>query len=198
MSVARHPRPKELEGVPVEEIIKRYVGRFKEKKPDWAAFEDAKIEGFKRANQLTRRKHLYVEPAAGERGDRRRDALGARLKTRQGLGPDGDHLELAHALRNRGPWKGGCCSDPYAGAHNELAAIHDPLPVSSQSLPCNRHFAAISAGIPTASTSMLARISSSNTNITSWAGASSNFTRRCPIIAGPGASGYPSCAASER
>jgi mannose-6-phosphate isomerase-like protein (cupin superfamily) len=49
MSVARHPRPKDLEGVPLEEIMKRYVGRFKEKKPDWAAFEDAKIEGFKRA-----------------------------------------------------------------------------------------------------------------------------------------------------
>ena len=49
MSVARHPRAKELEGVPVEEIMKRYVGRFKEKKGDWAAFEDAKIEGYKRA-----------------------------------------------------------------------------------------------------------------------------------------------------
>ena len=49
MSVARHPRPKELEGVPVEEIMKKYVGRFREKKADWAAFEDAKIEGFKRA-----------------------------------------------------------------------------------------------------------------------------------------------------
>src|ERR1700739_712171 len=49
MRVARHPRPKELEGVPLDEIMKKYVGRFKDKKPDWAAFEDAKIEGFKRA-----------------------------------------------------------------------------------------------------------------------------------------------------
>ena len=49
MSVARHPRPKELEGVPVEEILKKYVGRFRDKKGDWAAFEDAKIEGYKRA-----------------------------------------------------------------------------------------------------------------------------------------------------
>ena len=32
MSVARHPRPKELEGVPVEEIMKKFVGRFREKK----------------------------------------------------------------------------------------------------------------------------------------------------------------------
>ena len=49
MAVARHPRPKELEGVPLEEIMKKYVGRFKDKKPDWAAFEDAKTEGYKRA-----------------------------------------------------------------------------------------------------------------------------------------------------
>ena len=49
MSVARHPRPKELEGVPIEEIMKKFVGRFKEKRADWAAFEDAKIEGYKRA-----------------------------------------------------------------------------------------------------------------------------------------------------
>jgi quercetin dioxygenase-like cupin family protein len=49
MSVARHKRAKELEGVPIEEIMKRYVGRFSEKRADWTAFEDAKIEGFKRA-----------------------------------------------------------------------------------------------------------------------------------------------------
>src|SRR5205814_7915935 len=49
MSVARHPRPPELEGVPIETIMARYVGRFREKKPDWAASEDAKIEGYKRA-----------------------------------------------------------------------------------------------------------------------------------------------------
>ena len=49
MSVARHPRPKELVGVPIEDIAKRYIGRFKDRRPDWAAFEDAKIEGYKRA-----------------------------------------------------------------------------------------------------------------------------------------------------
>jgi len=49
MNVARHPRPPELVGVPPEEIMKRYVGRFRDRKADWAAFEDAKIEGFKRA-----------------------------------------------------------------------------------------------------------------------------------------------------
>ena len=49
MSVARHKRPPELEGVPVEDILQKYVGRYREKVGDWAAFEDAKIEGFKRA-----------------------------------------------------------------------------------------------------------------------------------------------------
>ena len=49
MHVARHPRPPELAGVPIEDIREKYVGRFRDKKPDWQAFEDAKIEGFKRA-----------------------------------------------------------------------------------------------------------------------------------------------------
>jgi oxalate decarboxylase/phosphoglucose isomerase-like protein (cupin superfamily) len=49
MSVARHQRPPELVGMPLEEILKKYVGRFRDKKPDWAAFADAKIEGYKRA-----------------------------------------------------------------------------------------------------------------------------------------------------
>ena len=31
MSVARHPRPKELEGVPIEDIMKKYVGRFRDR-----------------------------------------------------------------------------------------------------------------------------------------------------------------------
>ena len=64
MSVARHPRPPELEGVPVEEIMKKYVGRFSEKRADWAAFEDAKIEGFKRAQ------HRFIGAGgSGKHGD---------------------------------------------------------------------------------------------------------------------------------
>ena len=35
--------------MPLEEILKKYVGRFRDKKPDWAAFEDAKQEGYRRA-----------------------------------------------------------------------------------------------------------------------------------------------------
>ncbi len=49
MSVARHPRPPELADASLEDIMARYVARFRDRKPDWAAFEDAKIEGFKRA-----------------------------------------------------------------------------------------------------------------------------------------------------
>jgi oxalate decarboxylase/phosphoglucose isomerase-like protein (cupin superfamily) len=64
MSVARHPLQKELVGVPVEEIMKRYVGRFRDRKPDWAAFEDAKIEGFKRAQ------HRFIGAGgSGKHGD---------------------------------------------------------------------------------------------------------------------------------
>jgi oxalate decarboxylase/phosphoglucose isomerase-like protein (cupin superfamily) len=49
MDQARHPRPKELEGVSLEEIADRYVARFRDRKADWHAFEDAKHEGYKRA-----------------------------------------------------------------------------------------------------------------------------------------------------
>ena len=64
MSVARHPRPPELVDMPIEEIMQRYVGRFSEKKPDWAAFEDAKIEGFKRAQ------HRFIGAGgSGKHGD---------------------------------------------------------------------------------------------------------------------------------
>ena len=35
MSTARHPRAPELVGVPLPDIMDRYVGRFREKTPDW-------------------------------------------------------------------------------------------------------------------------------------------------------------------
>ena len=44
MSVARHPRPPELEGVSAADIVNDYVARFSERRADWEAFEDAKIE----------------------------------------------------------------------------------------------------------------------------------------------------------
>src|SRR5712672_1589239 len=64
MSVARHPRPPEVVGVPIEDIMQKFVGRFREKKPDWAAFEDAKIDGFKRAQ------HRFIGAGgSGKHGD---------------------------------------------------------------------------------------------------------------------------------
>jgi len=48
-AVARHPLPPELVGKSVEEILESSTARFRDRVPDWAAFEDAKIEGFKRA-----------------------------------------------------------------------------------------------------------------------------------------------------
>ncbi len=51
MTLARHKRDPETERLPLEEIMKYYVGRFVDKTPDWAAFEDAKIEGYKRAQR---------------------------------------------------------------------------------------------------------------------------------------------------
>jgi oxalate decarboxylase/phosphoglucose isomerase-like protein (cupin superfamily) len=64
MTVARHPRQPELIGTPVEDIISRYVGRFRDRMPDWAAFEDAKVEGYKRAQ------HRFIGAGgSGKHGD---------------------------------------------------------------------------------------------------------------------------------
>jgi len=49
MAAARHPRPAELVGVSLEEICRKFVARFRDRAPDWTAFEDAKIDGFRRA-----------------------------------------------------------------------------------------------------------------------------------------------------
>lgn len=85
MSVARHPRPPELENATLGEIMERYVARFRDRVPDWEAFEDAKIEGYKRAQHrfigaggsgkhddetvIPARAHtlsiMYVEPGQG-------------------------------------------------------------------------------------------------------------------------------------
>lgn len=49
MGIARHPRPPELSDKSIEQILERYVARFRDRRADWNAFEDAKIEGYKRA-----------------------------------------------------------------------------------------------------------------------------------------------------
>lgn len=49
MSIARHARPPELVEASLESIAANYISRFCDKRADWNAFEDAKIEGYKRA-----------------------------------------------------------------------------------------------------------------------------------------------------
>ncbi|MFN0302686.1 MAG: cupin domain-containing protein [Burkholderiales bacterium] len=64
MSIARHPRAPELADASLDEIMARYVARFRDRKPDWAAFEDAKIEGYKRAQ------HRFIGAGgSGKHGD---------------------------------------------------------------------------------------------------------------------------------
>jgi hypothetical protein len=61
---ARHPRPAELANASLEDIVDKYVARFADRKPDWAAFEDAKIEGYKRAQ------HRFIGAGgSGKHGD---------------------------------------------------------------------------------------------------------------------------------
>ena len=49
MAQARHAMPPEVAALSLEDIAARYIGRFRDKTADWAAFEDAKIEGYRRA-----------------------------------------------------------------------------------------------------------------------------------------------------
>ncbi len=49
MPKARHPMPAEIAALSLDEIAQRHIGRFRDKKGDWEAFEDAKIEGYRRA-----------------------------------------------------------------------------------------------------------------------------------------------------
>jgi oxalate decarboxylase/phosphoglucose isomerase-like protein (cupin superfamily) len=49
MAKARHAMPPEVADLSPDEIAQRYIGRFRDKIPDWEAFEDAKTEGYRRA-----------------------------------------------------------------------------------------------------------------------------------------------------
>ena len=64
MTVARHPRPAELVDLSLEQIAEKYVARFRDRRADWAAFEDAKFEGYKRAQ------HRFIGAGgSGKHGD---------------------------------------------------------------------------------------------------------------------------------
>ena len=59
-NVARHARPPEFEGVSVEEIADRRVVHFKDRKPDWKAFADALVDGYRRAQ------HRFIGNTSGK------------------------------------------------------------------------------------------------------------------------------------
>ena len=64
MTVARHPRPPALAGASLEHILERYVARFRDRTPDWEAFEDARIDGYRRAQ------HRFIGAGgSGKHGD---------------------------------------------------------------------------------------------------------------------------------
>ncbi|WP_022958197.1 cupin domain-containing protein [Spongiibacter tropicus] len=64
MATARHPRPPELKDASLDDIMKRYVARFKDRSPDWDAFADANIDGYRRAQ------HRFVGAgASGKHSD---------------------------------------------------------------------------------------------------------------------------------
>ncbi len=64
MTQAVHAMQPEVAGLSLEEIAERYVARFRDRRPDWAAFEDAKIEGYRRAQ------HRFIGAGgSGKHGD---------------------------------------------------------------------------------------------------------------------------------
>ena len=63
MGIARHPRPLELQDATLEQIMDRYVARFGDRVPDWNAFSDANIEGYRRAQ------HRFIGAGASGKHD---------------------------------------------------------------------------------------------------------------------------------
>ena len=64
MTQVRHTMPPDVAGLSIDEIARRYTARFQDRTADWNAFEDAKIEDYRRAQ------HRYVGAgASGKIGD---------------------------------------------------------------------------------------------------------------------------------
>jgi len=64
MAKTRHEMPTEIAALSLDEIAERYIGRFRDKirdkKGDWEAFEDAKIDGYRRAQ------HRFIGRRVGQ------------------------------------------------------------------------------------------------------------------------------------
>jgi oxalate decarboxylase/phosphoglucose isomerase-like protein (cupin superfamily) len=64
MSNAEHVMDPAVVGLSLEEMAERYVARFQDRQADWYAFEDARIEGYRRAQ------HRFIGAgASGKVGD---------------------------------------------------------------------------------------------------------------------------------
>ncbi len=57
---ARHPRSPEFAEMSLEQIADRQIAHFKDRKPDWAAFSDALIDGYRRAQ------HRFIGNTSGK------------------------------------------------------------------------------------------------------------------------------------
>jgi mannose-6-phosphate isomerase-like protein (cupin superfamily) len=60
---ARHALDPAVVGMSLEEICRKYVARFGERKPDWNAFADAAIDGWRRAQ------HRFIGNTSGKPDD---------------------------------------------------------------------------------------------------------------------------------
>ena len=61
---ARHSMDPAVVGMSLEDICSKYVARFGDRKPDWHAFADASIEGWKRAQ------HRFIGNTSGKPDDK--------------------------------------------------------------------------------------------------------------------------------
>jgi len=62
-TIARHPRLPALRDASLEYIMERYVARFADRVPDWNAFSDASIDGYRRAQ------HRFIGAGASGKHD---------------------------------------------------------------------------------------------------------------------------------
>jgi len=60
--VARHPKDPDVAKLSLEEIAEKYVARFRDRVPDWSAFTDALIDGYRRAQ------HRFIGNTSGKSG----------------------------------------------------------------------------------------------------------------------------------
>ena len=64
MTQTLHQKPPEVENLTIQQIADRYVARFVDRKADWDAFADARIDGYRRAQ------HRFIGAGgSGKHGD---------------------------------------------------------------------------------------------------------------------------------